>query len=631
MPLFKSKFSLPNALRDFLVKLLPDYMVPHTFVVLEAMPLTPNGKINRRALPVPDTARSCLEATFVAPRNSLEQVLTEIWIGVLGVEQVSIDDNFFALGGHSLLATQVISRIRKSFAVDLPLRCLFETPTVAGLAESLQAMQAKPKLNAPSIPRVSRNGKLPLSFAQERLWLLEQLQPGSLAYHTPAAIRLNGSLDLAALEQALNEILRRHEVFRTTFTVVDGQPFAAIAPFQYMKLPVINLCELPDPSRSFKLQQLSAQWGKKLFDLTQAPLLRSLLLRWSEQEHLLLLSTHHIVCDGWSAGIFVRELVTLYNAFSEGQPSPLPELSIQYVDFAVWQRQWLQGDVLETQRRYWKQQLGTKNLPVLNLPTKGDRSSRPTSTGKKHYFTLSPTLSAALKALCHQEGITLFMTLLAAFKTLLYRYSTQDDIIVGSPIANRNRRETEELIGFFANTLVLRTDLAGDPSFSEILARVREVTLGAYAHQDFPFEKLVAELQPERHLGHSPLYQVWFVLQNAPLPNVELPGLTLSFSEVETEAVRHDLKLDLTETPEGIGGFFEYKTALFEASTIARLSQLYQTLLSTVVEQPEIKLKALVTVLENAEKQQQLLQAEEFKTARRQKLGQIRRKQYKSK
>jgi len=614
-------------LRSFLKTKLPEYMIPSAFVMLEALPLTPNGKVDRRSLPAPDTARPELEKPFVAPRTEVEERLAAIWSDVLGLEQIGVRDNFFELGGHSLLATQVVSRVREVFGMELPLRRLFESPTVAGLAEGIQvAMKAELKRNVSPINRISRNSNLPLSFAQERLWLLEQLQPGSLAYHTPAAIRLDGSLDIAALEQALNEILRRHEVFRTNFSVVDGQPVQAIVPFQSVSLPVVNLCELPEAERSHKFQQLIAQWGQNLFDLAQAPLLRWMLLGVSEREHLLLLSTHHIVCDGWSAGVFVRELATLYNAFSQGQPSPLPELPIQYADFAIWQRQWLQGDVLETQLAYWKQQLG-KIPPVLKLPTQ--HSSTQTSTGKQQCFTLSPTLTEALKTLCQQEGMTLFMTLLAAFKALLYRYSTQDDIVVGSPIANRNRSEIEELIGFFANTLVLRTNLSSNPSFRDILKRVREVTLGAYAHQDLPFEKLVAELQPDRNLGQTPLYQVWFVLQNAPMPTVELPSLTLSFSQIDTGAVRHDLKLDLTETPEGLQGFFEYKTDLFETSAIARMAGLYETLLTTVVQQPDIQLNALLAALENAQKQQQLSQEEEFKTARRQKLGNIQRKQVK--
>jgi hypothetical protein len=496
--------------------------------------------------------------------------------------------------------------------------------------------QAAPTEECNNILRRSQQSPVALSFAQQGLWLLEQLHPGSIAYNMSVALRLVGSLNVVALEQALNEIVRRHEVFRTTFTVVEGQPFQVIAPSLTLKLPVMNLGELPNASQSLKVQQLATQGSQQPFDLAQGSLLRGMLLQLGEQEHLLLLSTHHIICDGWSLGVFIRELVTLYTAFSQGHPSPLPELPIQYADFAIWQRQWLQGEVLETQLAYWKRQLGTIP-PVLKLSSdrplgggKANRSSTSSSAGKKHSFALSSTLTEALKALSQREGVTLFMTLLAAFKTLLYRYSQQEDIAVGSPIANRNRRETEELIGFFVNTLVLRTDLSGNPSFQDVLRQVREVALGAYAHQDLPFEKLVAELQPERSLGHNPLFQVWFVLQNAPMPTVELPGLTLNLVEVETGVARYDLKLDLTETPAGLAGFFEYKTDLFEASAIARMTQLYEMLLETVIAQPDIQLNALVEVLENAEKQQQLAHEEEFKTARRQKLGNIRRKPVKS-
>lgn len=506
-------------------------------------------------------------------------------------------------------------------------------------------LQAAPTEECNHIPQRSQHSPVALSFSQQGLWLLEQLQPGSIAYNMSIALRFVGLLNVAVLEQVLNEIVRRHEVFRTSFTVLEEQPVQVIAPSLTLNLSVTNLSELPNASQSLKVQQLITEWSQQPFDLAQTSLLREMLLQLGEQEHLLLLSAHHIVCDGWSLGVFIRELVTLYNAFSQGQPSPLPELPIQYADFAVWQREWLQGEVLETQLAYWKRQLGTIP-PVLKLSSarplgggKVNRSSTSSSAGKKHSFALSSTLTEALKALSQREGVTLFMSLLAAFKTLLYRYSQQDDIAVGSPIANRNRRETEELIGFFVNTLVLRTDLSGNPSFRDVLRRVREVTLGAYAHQDLPFEKLVAELQPDRNLGQTPLYQVWFVLQNAPMPAVELPGLILSLSQVETGAVRHDLKLDLTETPEGLQGFFEYKTDLFEASAIgfagapwaiARMAKLYETLLSTVVQQPDIQLNALLAALENAEKQQQLSQEEEFKTARRQKLGNIRRKQVKN-
>ncbi|MEQ8755470.1 MAG: condensation domain-containing protein, partial [Coleofasciculus sp. G1-WW12-02] len=624
-----SQDELAQQLRRFVGERLPSYMIPSVLVTLEALPLTPNGKVDRKALPVPETTKASTQEAFVLPRHPVEEVLARIWCQLLGVEAVGIDHNFFELGGHSLLATQVISRIEKAFGVELPVRCLFESPTLAELAASVQKlMQSQSEQPVPPIERVSRDGVLPLSFSQYRLWLLEQLQPGSIAYNMATALHLVGSLNVAALEQALNEIVRRHEALRTTFCVVDGQPIQVIAPSLTMKLSVRNLSEVSEAERVQKVQPLVKQWSQQLFDLTQGPLLRSMLLQLDQQEHLLVLSLHHIVADGWSAGVFFRELTTLYNAFSQGQLSPLPELPIQYADFAVWQRQWLQGEVLENQLTYWKRQLGTIP-PVLKFCSDRTSSSTPSSTGKKHRFALSSALTEALKKLSQGEGVTLFMTLLAAFKTLLYRYSKQEDIAVGSPIANRNRRETEELIGFFVNTLVLRTDLSGNPSFQDVLRRVREVALGAYAHQDLPFEKLMAELQPERHLGHNPLFQVWFVLQNAPIPTVELPGLTLNLIEVETEVARYDLKLDLTETPEGLTGFFEYKTDRFEASVIARMVRLYETLLDTVIQQPDIPINSLVEFLENAEKQQQLTQEQEFKKARRKKLGNIQRKQIK--
>ena len=624
---------LVSQLRNFLKERLPQHMLPSAFVVLESLPIAPSGKVDRRALPAPDLTQLQRESTFVAPSTPVEEMLAGIWAEVLGVERVGIHDNFFELGGHSLLATRVISQVRQVFEVELPLRRLFEEPTVAGLAAAIQeALKSEPGQNTPPIDRIARNGKLPLSFSQERLWLLEQLQPGSLAYTMPGALHFVGSLNVAALEQALNEIVRRHEALRTTFGVVDGQAVQVIAPSLTMKLPVMNLEELSEVERSQHVQQFVTRWSQQPFDLTQGPLLRWMLLQLNQQEHLLVLNVHHIVTDGWSVGVFFRELTTLYHAYSQGQPSPLPELSIQYADFAVWQRQWLQGDILETQLTYWKRQLGTIP-PVLKLSSdrplgggKANRSSTSSSAGKKHSFALSSTLTEALKTLSQQEGVTLFMTLLAAFKIWLHCYSQQEDIAVGSPIANRNRCETEELIGFFVNTLVLRTALSGNPTFQDVLKRVREVALGAYAHQDLPFEKLVGELQPERNLGNNPLFQVWFVLQNTPMPTVELPGLTLNSLEVETGVARYDLKLDLTETATGLIGFFEYKTDIFEASTIARMTQFYETLLITVVEHPNIPLNELIEILRNTEKQQQLAQEQEFKTARHQKLGNIRRK-----
>jgi len=612
-------------LRSFLQQNLPDYMIPSAFMRMKAFPLTSNGKVNRRALPTPDTSRSHLEEDLVAPRDRIEQAISQIWVQVLGVEHLGVYDNFFELGGHSLLATQVISHIRDILKVELPLRRLFESPTIAGLAAGIrEARETEPGRKAPPIVPVSRDRKLPLSFAQQRLWLLDRLQLGDISYNSSATVSLIGSFNVEAMERSFNEIVRRHEVLRTNFYTIDGQPFQAIAPALTMRLPLIDLRELPQEMRSQQAQILNTQWCQQTFDLTQDPMLRLMLLKLEEEEHILVFSIHHIASDGWSVGLFIKEVAALYEAFSQDQPSPLPELPIQYADFAIWQRHWLQGEVLETQLAYWKQQLGA-NPPVLELPECKPYDSTPSFRGANYGFVLPQALTEALKTLSQQESVTLFMTLLGAFKVLLYSYQGQEDIVIGSPIANRNQSETEELIGFFVNTLVLRTDLSGDPSFRQVLQRLQEVSLGAYAHQDLPFEKLVMELQPERQFGINPLFKVWFALQNNPMPPLELPGLTLSLSDVDIGAVRHDLKLGLTETLEGMECLFQYKTDLLEADAIARMAERYETILSKIVQQPDIKLSTLRDILADAEKQQQLAKEEEFKTSRRQKLGNIHR------
>ncbi|MEH1940522.1 MAG: condensation domain-containing protein [Nostoc sp.] len=477
------------------------------------------------------------------------------------------------------------------------------------------------------IPKRSQTSPVLLSFAQQRLWFIHQIDPGNVSYNELGIIQLIGALQVVALEQSLNEIVRRHEALRTTFEMVEDQPVQVIHPIPTanVTITVVNLFKLPEAQRNTDIQRLIVEESQRTFDLIEGPLLRCTLLRVGEQEHILLFTIHHIVSDGWSIGVLVRELAALYEAFSTGKHSLLPELTIQYADFALWQRQWLQGEKLDTQLAYWKEQLANAKT-VLELPTDRPRSHFQTSIGKKYYFSLSTTLSKSLKSLSQQEGVTLFMTLLAAFNTLLYRYTNQEDILIGSPIANRNRSEIEQLIGFFVNTLVLRSNLSNNPSFRYLLQRVKEVTLDAYTHQDLPFEKLVAELKLERNLNHTPLFQVWFVLQNTPTYNLELPGLKLSFLEVESVMVKHDLKLDLAETPEGIKGFFEYKTDLFDATTIARMAELFIKLLTIIVEQPDIKLKQLVSTLNEAEKEDEFLKHQNFQVARSQKLGKVKRK-----
>ncbi|MCI0419792.1 MAG: condensation domain-containing protein [Acidobacteria bacterium] len=457
----------------------------------------------------------------------------------------------------------------------------------------LRQAEAAVNHKASSILPASRNGELPLSFAQQRMWLLDQLMPGSFLYNISEAVRLTGALDVAALEQTTNEIVRRHEVLRTTFPVVDGQPVQNIAPSLAVTLPVVDLGELDESEREAEVRRLATEQARQPFDLARGPLARVILLRLGKEEHVVLFTLHHIVSDGWSMGVLVQEVARLYEAFSKGSPSPLAELPFQYADFAHWQRQWLQGKVLEAQLSYWKRRLG--DAPAfLELPTDRPRPAVQTFQGAHQSLVLSGTLSESLKELSRQEGVTLFMTLLAALNTLLYRYTGREDMIVGTPVAGRTQAELEGLIGFFVNTLVLRTDLSSDPGFRELLGRVREVVLGAFANQDIPFEKLADELQPGRDRSLTPWIQAAFVLQAASSGSaVELPGLTLSPLKIESETAKTDLILSLVERPEGLRGSFDYNTDLFDASTIARMAGDFQTMLESIVADPEQRISML--------------------------------------
>ncbi|MBW4635046.1 MAG: amino acid adenylation domain-containing protein [Iphinoe sp. HA4291-MV1] len=452
------------------------------------------------------------------------------------------------------------------------------------------------------ISKIKNLDEVPLSFAQQQLWFLDQLQPRSSAYNIPVAIHIEGRLNAATLEQSLNKIVQRHEVLRTTFMTVDEQPVQVIHSAPSFVLPIVDLQQLPKSNREAQTLQLAAQEAQQPFDLKRGPLLRAKLLRLAEQEHTLLLTMHHIVSDGWSLGVLVRELATLYDAFANSRPTLLPQLPIQYADYAVWQRQWLQGEVIETQLSYWKQQLGG-SLPILQLPTDRPRPAVQTFHGARQALQLSKSLLEAIADLSQQEGTTLFMTVLTAFKILLYRYTGQQDILVGSPVANRNQVETEDLIGFFINSLVLRTNLGGNPTFRELLGRVRKVVLEAYNHQDLPFEKLVETLQVERDLSHTPLFQVMFALQNAPMPSLEFSGLKLSPLEVDNGTAKFDLTLDLEETANGIKGWLEYNTDLFDASTIRRMAGHFQTLLEGIVANPQQQISQLPLLTEVEQRQ----------------------------
>ncbi len=612
-----------DKLRAFLREKLPEYMVPQTFVLLKALPLTRNGKVDRSALPAPEQEQAELRRDFVPPRTPAEEVLAGIWAEVLGLEQVSIHDNFFGLGGHSLLVTQVISRARAAFEVDLPLRSIFESPTVAGLADGIEAArQAEKSMPSPAIVPVSRQKNLPLSFAQQRLWFLDQLEPGSFLYNVPRAFRISGDLNVEALRRTFDVIVARHEVLRTTFATVDGNPVQDIAESLSVGLPIVDLSQLPEREREAEAQRRVLEEAQRPFDLQSGPLLRTGLLRLGEKEHVLLLTMHHIVSDGWSAGILFRELRALYESLSTDlstdQPPPLPELPIQYADYAVWQRKWLQGEVLEKQLAYWREQLGG-DLPVTELPTDRSRSAEQTFRGTYRFVTFPKGIMDGLDALSQSEGATLFMTLLAAFQTLLSRYSGQEEMIVGSTTAGRNRAEIEDLIGFFTNTLMLRTNLSGDPSFRELLGRVREVTIGAYAHEDVPFEKLVEELDPERIMSRKLLSRVRFALDNAPQP-LHFPGLTLSRFEYDGGMARYDLALFMEKSEQGLSAYWTYKTDLFDAASITRMSNSFETLLSSIVARPDAQLSALKAELVEADKQQQAAEKGERKESKLKKL-----------
>ncbi|GHO79997.1 hypothetical protein KSD_77680 [Ktedonobacter sp. SOSP1-85] len=598
-----------QALRQHLRQQLPEYMLPSAFVELDALPLTTNGKVDRRALPLPDISARERGASLVAPRTAIEEVIAGTWRDVLGIQHIDMYDNFFEVGGHSLLAMRVISRIRAVLQMDIPLRVLFEEPTIAGLAQHVEAtLYGRKGLEVPALEPRRQTDDIPLSFAQQRLWFLEQLQPDTALYSIPTAIRLQGRLEIQALHQSLQEMIRRHETLRTTFHVRYDQPVQIIAPTQEAYLPLLDLRACTGQERQTIVEQLMYQEAGRPFNLAEGPLLRTILLRLDEEEHALLFTMHHIVSDGWSMEIFIREMTALYVSFAMGRALTLPPLPIQYADFALWQRQWLQGHALEEQMRYWQDQLAA--LTPLELPTDYPRPAVMTFRGARQSLLLPPPLRDDLQSLSQREGATLFMTLLAAFQHLLARYSGQDDIAVGTPIANRTHAALEGLIGFFINTLVLRADLTGNPTFQTLLARVREVCLGAYAHQDIPFEKLVEVLQPERDRSRSPLFQVSFSLQQAQQEAEALevlPQLSVSGLAREGLTTKFDLMLNITDTQEGLRCTAEYSTDLFAAETIDRLLQHFHVLLQEIVSQPQLPL-AQLALLTPAENQQMLIE-----------------------
>ncbi|HYX24398.1 MAG TPA: amino acid adenylation domain-containing protein, partial [Thermoanaerobaculia bacterium] len=606
-----------DELRSHLAARLPDYMVPAVFVALPELPLTPNRKVDRRALPAPAGAGPRRQSP--APRGSQEELLAGIFAEVLKLEWVGVEDNFFELGGHSLQAAQVAARVYAAFGVEMSLRTLFEDPTVAALAARIapasDPKQAPPGLStiatadvptAPVVPGVQepRAGGLPLSFAQQRLWFLDQLEPGSPVYNISTEVELKGGLVVEVLAGAFGEVVRRHEALRTTFRTVAGEAVQVVAAHAGHGLPVIDLRALPGRQRTQEVSRLRAAEARRPFDLGQGPLLRTSLLRLGTMHHTILVTVHHIVSDGWSMGLLVREIGVLYAAFLAGAPSPLPELAMQYAGFAAWQRRHLSGEYLASELAWWRRQLAGMP-PALELPVDHPRPAVRSGRGGEHIFILKAASLAGLKAFSGQHGATLFMTLLAGFLALLQRYTGEDDLAVGTPVAGRTRVEMEPLVGLFVNTLVLRADLAGDPEVLPLLDRVRETTLSAYSHQEVPFERLVEELSPERDLSRSPLVQVLFVFHNVPSGPLALPGLELKAAPVPTATTKFDLTFTLVEMERGLEGTLEYSRDLFDPGTVERLADHFTRLLTAAVAAPHQRLSQL-PLLSEAERRQLL-------------------------
>lgn len=597
-----------KGLRSFVGERLPHYMLPTRLVELECLPLSPSGKVKRRQLPTlaAEEAGEVRDNSNAAQRE-LEDLVLQTWQQVLQMKQVGIHDNFFEIGGDSLLATQVISRLRRLAGVELPIQAIFEAPTIEQLALRLIQMSQKDHmLEVPAIMPAPRNQDLPLSFTQQRLWFLHQLEPDSTAYSIPIVLRLSGRLDRAALASALAAVIERHENLRTTFPAQGSHLRQVIAPEPTTALHLLDLSYLAPLMREAVARRLVEQEIKQPFDLARGPLLRCRLLQLVEHtDHMLLLTMHHIISDGWSMNILMRELTLLYTAFSQNQAATLPPLPIQYADYALWQRSWLQGEILEQHLNYWKRQLA--GMLPLKLPGDYPRPSAPTFRGARFHLSLPHELHQRLRRLSQREGATLFMTLLAAFQVLLMRCCGQEDIAVGTTIANRNHEETEQLIGCFLNTLVLRTSLQDHPGFTHLLHRVREVVLGAYAYQELPFEMLIEHLRLPRENNHMPLVNVLFVLQNVPREGGELPGISVKPVEGEATHARFDLALFFTENASDLHCSVNYSLDLFKLETIAALMQRYQALLNSLVNQPHTKITSLdiSTTDERAQETQQ--------------------------
>ena len=575
-----SRTTLAGGLREYLTSQLPAALVPGSLLVLDALPLTGNGKLDRAALlavpaldaPAPEPSRP--------PSTDRERQIAEIWSEVLHLDQVGADDNFFALGGHSLLATQVVARLRQRLGLEVAVSALFEFPTITRLAGALEAAQPA---TLPLLGPAPASGPVPLSYGQRRLWFLDQAAPGESTYNLPYALRLRGRLDADLLERSLERVVASHDALRSTFDSADGEPCVVVHPAGPVPLERVDLSTLSDPEAVVR-ERVDAEFGRP-FDLARGPLYRWSLLRVGTGDHILLLSFHHIVFDGWSFAVLLDELADCYAAYGSDQVPELPRRALDYRDFAHWQAGW--GPALAAQQEYWTRQLaGTPT--ALELPTDRPRPPRMTHRGDVVWLALPAALTDQLKRLAADRGATVFMVLLAAYQALLARHTTQQDLVVGTPVAGRRDAQTERMIGFFVNMLALRTDLSGDPSFSELIRQVRSTTLAAYEHQDLPFDRLVEELRPERDLSRSPIFQTIFTLHNQSAPRTPLPGLTWTTEPGAVGVAKYDLSLVLTERDGGLAGALEYNTDLFDRATAERLADRFRRLLAAAVTEPDL-------------------------------------------
>ena len=611
-------------LRTFARPHLPEYMMPVAWMMIDRLPLSPNGKVDRKALPQPEPSSVLGSAEGDAPHNPLQELIAGMFSEVLKIENVGIDASFFELGGHSLSAMQVMARVRHALEIEVPLRFLFAAPTIRGLAEQVENHQRKQLgLTVPPMVPVSRNGPLPLSFAQQRLWFLAQMDPENPLYNAPMAMRMKGIFNVSAFEQALEALVQRHEVLRTRFAVQHDEPIQVIDAAGPIPVPVLDLMAFPESEREAEASRILELEAQKPFSLANGPMLRALLVRLGAEEHILLLNLHHIATDGWSTAVILRDLAASYAMALGHTDPPLPPLTIQYADYAVWQRNWLQGDVLRGQLDFWKSTL-LGAPPFLQFPTDRPRPEVQTYRGDTHNFQVPLELMYALKKITRQQGSTSFMILLAAFQILASYFAKSTDIVLGTDVANRTTVQTEDLIGFFVNLLVIRADLAGDLSFREHLSRVRLSTLDAYAHQEVPFNKLVEELQPERSHSHNPLVQVLFVQQNTPRSAPVMEGLELSSFQLSFPS-KFDMAVFVRETDQGLSGVWQFNADLFDIATVEKMAALYLLILKEISVDADIQLRSVMDRLAEKDSQQQTTMYEESKEQSRQKLKGRRR------